>query len=104
MSCQFSFYSIFIIFIHLFGLYYTFIFCSIYIKSIEGWIVGVSVNIIIDFCLSGILVPVFVAIFRKILQAFRLRNEETNHINMKSMKSAKSVKRAKNTSGFIKSQ
>jgi len=78
MSCQFSIYSKIIIIIHIFGLYYAFLFCSIYVKSINGWIEGVCINFIIDFCVSGFMIPLLVALLRKTLQAFKPKFEDTN--------------------------
>jgi len=71
MRPQFSTYIILIMAIHFFGLYYCFIFCSIYVKSVNGWIEGVAFNFLIDFCVSGFLIPFLIAIFRKIIQLFR---------------------------------
>jgi len=47
---------------------------------------------VIDFCVSGFLIPLLVAILRKALQAFRLKFEDANYVNMKSVSSTGSFK------------
>jgi len=71
MRPQFSIFVAFILAIHFFGFYYTFIFCSIYIKSINGWTQGVFLNFLLDFCVTGFLIPLLITIFRSIFQAIK---------------------------------
>ena len=80
MRYQFALYAIMIILIHFFGLYYCFLFCSIYIKSVNGWIQGVAMNFLIDFCISGFIIPLSVSVFREITLRFksRLKKRELN--------------------------
>jgi len=75
MRPQFSIFAALIFAIHFFGFYYTFIFCSIYIKSIIGWIEGVFINFLFDFGISGFLIPLMIAVFLKLLQIFRAKSD-----------------------------
>ena len=78
MKIQYSAYFILIFCIHIFGLYYTFIFCSIYIKSIKGWIEGVIVSLILDFGITAFFIPLSLAIFRKILQILIMQQKQNS--------------------------
>ncbi len=60
-------YTIFIIFTGLIGFFcyfYAIIFCGIYINSAQGWLDGIILGFIIDWCIISIVIPLIKASLR----------------------------------------
>lgn len=66
MKCRYIIYSIIFGIIFTFSLYYCVIFCNIYKKSSQGWVIGSVFSFIIDFVGIQIFGPFLITILRLI--------------------------------------